>query len=173
MKYKLGCLALAGVLAGCAASGSKVTTHTSPIDGKTTTTIHGSDFATSLIYPINNNAEHGGMLINGGSVVDKDIARIRVSAFSETGYTSAFFKADGKLFNLEPSTTSFKVDQYGAQAFTSLSIACSELQQVVNSNQIYMRVTFRNGYVDYKVEDGTKMGSDGLSMIKAISSHCL
>ncbi len=159
-------------LAGCSANSASVKTSTSPVDGKTRTTISGSDFSTSYIYPVEGGAMMG-MEIAGGSVVDKNTAYIIFKTFSDSGFRSAFFKADGNRFDMSPTSapTDFTGSEYGINAAKEFFIGCEELNKVTQSKDVYLRVTFTNGFVDYNVSK-TKYGADGFEMIKKIAQYC-
>jgi|GEM_PF-3823445 len=161
------------VLFGCSANSSSVKTTTSPVDGKTTTKISRSTFDTSWIYPVSGSAGNP-LLIDGGSVTDKQTASITVSTSSDSGYRSAYFKADGKRIDLTSSNamTDFSSDQYGIDASTSFYISCIELKKVTQSKEVYLRVTFSDGFVDYDVSKPKYSGADGFGMIKKISQYC-
>lgn len=161
------------VLSGCSANSASVKTTTSPIDGKTRTTISRSTFDSSWIYPVEGSAGVG-MLINGGSVTDKQTASIIVSTPSNSGYRSAYFKADDERFDLTASSTmtDFSTNEYGTTATTSFYMSCLELKKVAQSKQVYLRVTFSDGYRDYDVSKKHNAVADGFGMIKKISQYC-
>lgn len=164
-------LALIILVTGCSANSAGVKVSTSPIDGKTTTVIQGSDFSTSYIYPFD--GEGLGIEIAGGSVTDKQVASIVFTALSAEGFRSAFFKADGKIIDMRPTAaiTDFSASEYGVNAVKEFLISCPQIIEVADSTEVYMRVTFADGYVDYAVSK-SKYGADGFGMIKKIASYC-
>lgn len=160
------------VLTGCSANSASVKTSTSPVDGKTRTTISGSGFSTSYIYPVEGSSMMG-MEIAGGSVVDKNTAYITFRTSSDSGFRDAFFKADGNRFDMSPTSalTDFTSSEYGISATKEFFIGCEELNKVTQSKDVYLRVSFADGFVDYNVSK-TKYGADGFEMIKKIAQYC-
>ncbi|MED5327649.1 MAG: hypothetical protein VYE37_15380 [Pseudomonadota bacterium] len=163
---------LAITLIGCSANSASVKTTTSPVDGKTRTTINGSEFSTSYIYPVEGSSMMG-MEVAGGSVVDKRTAYIVFTTSSDSGFRDAYFKADGNQFDMTPTSalTDFTSSEYGVNATKEFFISCEALQKVTQSKDVYLRVTFADGFVDYNVSK-TKYGADGFEMIKKIAQYC-
>ena len=159
------------VLLGCSANNASVKTTTSPIDGKTRTVINGSDFSISYIYPAS--GEGLGVKIAGGSVVDNQVASIVFDAHSSSGFREAFFKADGDIYKLRPTAalTDFQTSEYGTRAIKEYTIPCADLVKVSNSTEVYLRITYADGFVDYDVSK-SKYGADGFGMIKKITDYC-
>ena len=170
MKF-FAALPFAICLTACSANNSSVSTTTSPIDGKVRTVISGSDFSTSYIYPISSGGS--GMLIKGGSVTDQTVSTIVFETTSTDGFREAFFKADEKIYNLKPTAalTDFSSDKYGINATKEFFISCNDLVAVSKSLDVYLRVTFADGFVDYDVSK-SNFGADGFGMIKKIASYC-
>ncbi|WP_371374956.1 hypothetical protein [Thalassotalea aquiviva] len=158
-------------ISGCVANDASVSTTVSPIDGKSTTVINGSAFSTSYIYPISGTGL--GMEVAGGSVTNKDIASIVFEASSSVGFREAFFKADGITYDLKPTKalTNFETNGYGTIATKEFLLSCSDILNVSQSSEVYLRVTFADGFVDYDVSK-SKNGTDGFAMIKKIASYC-
>lgn len=174
MLKKIWITTLAITLSACSANSAKVETSTSPVDGKTTTYITGSSFSNSLIYPVKKNSGHYGILIEGGAIIDKEVARINISSMSKSGYDSIFFKADGEKYDVKlPNGTSFDVTDLGVDASTSMFLSCSDITKISQSSEVFMRVTYRTGFVDYFVSDPVYPSADGFEMIKKIASYCL
>jgi hypothetical protein len=169
--FKTAALVSLLTLTGCSANNASVSTTTSPIDGKSRTVINGSDFSTTYIYPASGGGL--GMEIAGGSVTDKEMASIVFEAASSDGFREAFFKADGQTYDLEPTSalTDFQVNEYGARAIKEYLIPCSDLIEVAKSSEVYLRVTFADGFVDYDVSK-SKYGADGFGMVKKIAEYC-
>jgi hypothetical protein len=161
------------ILTACSANSAKVETTTSPIDGITITSITGSSFPTSFIYPVIEK-NYLGILIKGGDIIEGRTAKIHISSSSSSRYESIFFKADGKKYNLKLPNygTVFDVDEFGISAETSLGLSCENLTKIAQSSEVFMRVTYETGYVDYFVSDKIKTGADGFEMIKRIASYC-
>lgn len=159
-------------LIGCSANSASIKTTTSPVDGKTRTTINGSEFSTSYIYPVEGSTMMG-MEVAGGSVVDKSTAYIVFTTSSDSGFRDAYFKADGNQFDMSPTSalTDFTSSEYGINATKEFFISCEALQKVTQSKDVYLRVTFADGFVDYNVSK-TKYGADGFEMIKKIAQYC-
>jgi hypothetical protein len=172
IKFALPMLVATVIIAGCASNSASVKTTTSPVDGKTRTIIQGSAFSTSYIYPVDGSSMLG-MEIAGGSVIDKETASIIFNTMSDSGYRTAYFKADGEEVELTPTKaiTDFTSSQYGVNAIKEFYISCSDIKKVAQSNDVYLRVTFSDGFVDYDVSK-TKYGADGFGMIKKISQYC-
>jgi len=162
------------VLFGCSANSASVKTNTSPIDGKTRTVIDGSDFSTSYISPVDGSRATLAMEVAGGSVIDKETASIVFNATSNSGFRGAYFKADGVEFQLKPSKalTDFASNRYGIDAIKEFFISCPDLIKVTQSKEVYLRVTFGDGFVDYDVSKPKYSGADGFGMIKKISQYC-
>ena len=160
-------------LTACAANNASVKTTTSPVDGKTRTAIRGSDFSLSWIYPVEGSSMLG-MLIVGGNVVEKETASIIFSTSSNSGFQSAYFKADGERIDLQATeaSTNFSSSQYGVEASKEFIIGCEKLNAVVQSTDVYLRVTFRDGFTDYDVSKTKHSGADGFGMIKKIAQYC-
>jgi hypothetical protein len=160
-------------LTGCSANNASVKTNISPVDGKIRTVIQGSDFSTSWIYPVEGSSMLG-MLIVGGSVIEKETASIIFSVTSNSGFRSAFFKADGEVIDLRPTkaTTDFSSGQLGVEASKEFLIGCEPLNIVVQSTDVYLRITYADGFVDYDVSKPKYSGADGFGMIKKIASYC-
>ncbi|MFT2092464.1 hypothetical protein [Paraglaciecola sp. 2405UD69-4] len=166
------CIASLGLLIGCSANNASVRTSVSPIDGKSTTIITDSAFSLSYIYPAND--EGLGIRLEGGRVFDKEEASIIFDASTDHGFREAFFKADGETYFMTPSAalTDFKADKHGVRASKEFMIGCSELVKVANSKDVYLRITYSNGFVDYNVSKPFR-GSDGFGMVKKIASYCV
>ena len=172
-KFLKSLLAVSSItLFACSANNSSVKTTTSPVDGKTRTVIQGSDFSTSYIYPIEGSSMLG-MEIAGGSVTNKETASIVLKVSSDSGFRKAYFKADGDKVDLHPTQaiTDFNSNEYGVTATKEFTIGCENLKRVSQSKEVYLRVTFADGYVDYDVSKA-KFGADGFGMIKKIAQYC-
>lgn len=159
-------------ITGCAAGNSKVTTTISPIDGRSQTVIQAPDFSTSYIYPADGIGS--GIKIEGGSVVDKEIATIVFTGFSGDGLRNAMFKADGQVINAKPVgvVNDYEVSSYGVSATRSFLLSCEELKQIANAKSTYLRINYLNGFVDYTVTKAGAYGADGIEMIRKIASYC-
>jgi hypothetical protein len=159
-------------LASCSANNATVNTMTSPIDGKTRTTIKAPDFSNSIIYPVEGSSAYG-MHIDGGSVIDKKTASIIFKTMSNSGFRTAYFKADGDRIDLHDTNvlTNFSSDKYGVYASKEFFISCEKITTVVQSTDVYLRVTFSDGFVDYDVSKIIS-GADGFGMIKKIAHYC-
>tara|TARA_B110000211_G_C14092289_1_gene559835 strand:+ start:5394 stop:5915 length:522 start_codon:yes stop_codon:yes gene_type:complete len=172
MLLKIAAILLAISLSACSANSSTVKTTTSPIDGVSRTVISGSDFSISYIYPAD--GEGMGVEVAGGSVTEKEYASIVFSATQVGGiYREAFFKADGVTFTLEPTSApvSFTASEYGVISDKEFLISCDDLLTVAKSSEVYLRITYVSGFVDYSVSEA-KYGADGFGMIKKIASYC-
>ena len=169
MKF-FAALPFAICLTACSANNSSVSTTTSPIDGKVRTVISGSDFSTSYIYLFLQVVQDAN---KGGSVTDQTVSTIVFETTSTDGFREAFFKADEKIYNLKPTAalTDFSSDKYGINATKEFFISCNDLVAVSKSLDVYLRVTFADGFVDYDVSK-SNFGADGFGMIKKIASYC-
>ena len=164
--YKKALIISSIILTGCSANNAAVKTITSPVDGKTRTTITGSNFSMSYIYPIEGSNNSTGMEIAGGSVIDKEYA-------SDKGYRKAYFQADGERFEMNPTNavTDFNANKHGVKATKEFIMTCDDIKQVAQSKEVYLRITFADGFTDYNVSKSNN-GTDGFEMIKKIAMYC-
>ena len=171
-KLQLVLIISTSLLTACSANHATVNTMTSPVDGKTRTTIKAPDFSNSIIYAVAGSSAYG-MHIEGGSVIDKKTASIIFSTTSNSGFRTAYFKADGDRIDLHDTNvlTNFSSDRYGVHASKEFFISCEKITTVVQSTDVYLRVTFSDGFVDYDVSKIIS-GADGFGMIKKIAQYC-
>ena len=176
MKSKiLKLITLTGALAlsACAANHASIKTQTSPVDGSTRTTVTGSGFSTSYIYPADGGGS--GIEIAGGTVIDKKYAQITFKAFEISGFRDALFNADGDLIEIETTKhiTDFSVSEYGSTSSKTYVMTCDELLKISKSNEVYLRITYSDGFVDYSVSESGRYGADGFAMVKKIAEQCI
>jgi hypothetical protein len=168
--FKVVSIAVVMLLTGCVSTSPSVSTSVSPVDGKSRTDVSASLYSMSHVLSVDGES---GLGIEGGTVVDGEYAFILFRQNYAVSFLDASFNADGLMIEMEPANvlTDFKVSEYGTTAKKSFIISCSDLLKVAKSKDVYLRVNYISGFVDYSVS-AMDYGYHGFQTIKDIASHC-